>query len=130
MDSQALFTRHYLDFWTMNPSLPDRLRQIKDELGLTEDAQLAKLTGASKSIVHQWLTGRIKSISAKYAYKLEEKTGYSAKWIQLGDGPPRFSQAMVHTIETMKAMCPEQQYLVARLADQVAEPKKKDAPSQ
>lgn len=130
MDSQALFTRHCLDFWTMKPSLPERLGQIKFELGLDEDAQLVKLSGASKSIVHQWLNGKIKSISAKYAYKLEEQTGFSAKWIQLGEGPPRISKAIMQTMESMKAMCPEQQYLVARLADQVAEPSKQETPSQ
>jgi transcriptional regulator with XRE-family HTH domain len=122
MYSQAFFTNHSLGFWTMKITVPERLNQIKQAMGIDEDVQLAKLAGASKSTVNQWFSGGIKTITAEYAYRLEEKTGFSAKWIQLGDGPPRISQAIIHTIEAMKVMCPEQQYLVARLVDQVAKP--------
>lgn len=114
----------------MIPSIPERLQRIKDELGITEDTELAKMAGASKSMVNQWFSGRIKSISAQYAYKLEENTGFTSRWIQLGEGQERISKAIVHTIASMQLMEPQQQYLAARLVDQIVESKKQDAPGQ
>lgn len=107
----------------MKPTLPERLQQIMDDSGLEEFKQLADLAGASKSMASQWFGGQIKSISPEYAYKIEEKTGFAAKWIMLGEGPPKLSKAILHTIEVMKVMEPEQQYLAARLVDQVLQPK-------
>lgn len=57
-----------------------------DELGVNQPA-FAKLAGASTSLVNQWLSGLVKSISAKYAFALQRKTGYNAEWIQTGEGP-------------------------------------------
>lgn len=105
----------------MKPSIPDRLDRIKLELGIKEDVELAKQAGASKSMVNQWFTGGIKSISAIYAYELEKNTGFSARWIQLGDGPARLGKEIVETVQKMSVMQPEQQYLAARLVDQIAQ---------
>jgi hypothetical protein len=55
-------------------------------LKINEQTEFGKLCGASKSVVYQWLTGRIKSIDAKYAFKLEDSTPFSARWIMLGEG--------------------------------------------
>lgn len=123
MISQAIYTCNRLGFWTMKLTTPERLLKMMDELRLTEQKQLCELSGASKSTVHQWFKGTIKSISPEYAYQFEEKTGFSARWLMLGEGPPRLSKAILHTVEVMKTMEPEKQYLVARLADQVSQPK-------
>ena len=122
MNSQAFYTKNSLAFYTMKPTIPERIARIKAELNIDEDVALAKIAGASKAMVNHWLSGRVKSIAPQYAYRLEEKTGFSAKWIQLGEGEPRTSQAIVHTIVMMQMMEPEKQYLVARLVDQIAEP--------
>jgi hypothetical protein len=55
-------------------------------LKIKEQTEFGLLCGASKSVVYQWLTGRIKSIDAKYAFKLEDSTTFSARWIMLGEG--------------------------------------------
>jgi hypothetical protein len=55
-------------------------------LKIKEQTEFGNLCGASKSVVYQWLTGRIKSIDAKYAFKLEDSTTFSARWIMLGEG--------------------------------------------
>jgi hypothetical protein len=55
-------------------------------LKIKEQTEFGTLCGASKSVVYQWLTGRIKSIDAKYAFKLEDATKFSARWIILGEG--------------------------------------------
>lgn len=60
---------------------------MKKHLGIVEDVEFGRLGGMSKSVVNQLLGGSIKSFAPRYAYKLEDKTGFSARWIMLGEGP-------------------------------------------
>lgn len=88
--------------------------------------------------ISQWIHGPTKNIKNSLLFKLADLTGFEARWITLGHGPQKTqniagilkNQAIAHTVEVMKVMDTEQQYLVARLADQVAEPKKKNSPDQ
>lgn len=66
---------------------------MRKAMGYEREGEFGALAGASKAVVSQWKNGLIKEISPKYAYKFEEKTGFSAKWIQLGEGPQRVSVA-------------------------------------
>lgn len=64
----------------------ERVTYMMATLKIKEQTEFGKLCGASKSVVYQWLTGRIKSIDAKFAFKLEDSTPFSARWIMLGEG--------------------------------------------
>jgi len=64
----------------------ERVTYMMATLKIKEQTEFGNLCGASKSVVYQWLTGRIKSIDAKYAFKLEDSTKFSARWIMLGEG--------------------------------------------
>ena len=64
----------------------ERVEYMMVTLKINEQTEFGKLCGASKSVVYQWLTGRIKSIDAKYAFQLEDNTPFSARWIMLGEG--------------------------------------------
>ena len=64
----------------------ERVTYMMATLKIKEQTEFGNLCGASKSVVYQWLTGRIKSIDAKYAFMLEDKTPFSARWIMLGEG--------------------------------------------
>ena len=64
----------------------ERVEYLMQALKFKEQTEFGLLCGASKSVVYQWLTGRIKSIDAKYAFKLEDSTSFSARWIMLGEG--------------------------------------------
>ena len=64
----------------------ERVTYMMATLKIKEQTEFGKLCGASKSVVYQWLTGRIKSIDAKYAFKLEDNTLFAARWIMLGEG--------------------------------------------
>lgn len=83
----------------------------------------ANLIGCKPQAISQWISGATKNIKNDLLFKFAEITGFEARWIVTGEGPPQLSQAIRHTVEAMKLMQPEQQYLVARLADQVSEPK-------
>jgi len=48
----------------------------------------AKASGASKSVVNQWLADKIKSIDIKYALGIEAELGFSHIWLMTGDGDP------------------------------------------
>lgn len=55
---------------------------------------LAKASGASKSVVHQWVTGKIKSMDIRYALNIERELGYSHIWLMTGEGEPRVPAQM------------------------------------
>ncbi len=64
----------------------ERVKHMMMTLKIKEQTEFGLLCGASKSVVYQWLTGRIKSIDAKFAFKLEDSSAFSARWIMLGEG--------------------------------------------
>lgn len=86
----------------------ERIRYIKNELKIKTNVKLGALAGATKAVVGMWLSGEIKTISAEYAFALEESTPFLAKWIMLGEGSERrqatgFVGPPKPPIETQKA---------------------------
>jgi phage repressor protein C with HTH and peptisase S24 domain len=73
--------------------LSDRLdyiyRTTPDLDGERGQTGLVKASGASKSVVNQWLTGKIKSMDIRYALNIERELGYSHIWLMTGEGDPR-----------------------------------------
>lgn len=69
----------------------DRVQVIKEALGIKTDAEFGRIAGASKAVVNQWKSGLIQTISANYAYSIQDKTGFSARWIMTGQGPQSLS---------------------------------------
>lgn len=49
---------------------------------------LVRVSGASKSVVNQWLNDKIKSIDIRYALSIERELGISHIWLMTGDGEP------------------------------------------
>ncbi|OQY64734.1 MAG: hypothetical protein B6D47_12980 [Rhodocyclaceae bacterium UTPRO2] len=67
----------------------DRVETIKSALGLKSDIEFYRLAGADKGLGGQWKSGQVKTIGAEYAFRLQDKTGFNARWIMLGEGPKR-----------------------------------------
>jgi phage repressor protein C with HTH and peptisase S24 domain len=71
-------------------SLAERLNVIHHDLPELEGERgqtgLVKASGASKSVVNQWLTGKIKSMDIRYALNLERELGISHIWLMTGEG--------------------------------------------
>ncbi len=67
----------------------ERVKYMMEALNIKEQTEFGLLCGASRSVVYQWLTGKIKSIDARYAFKLEDSTHFTARWIMLGEGNPK-----------------------------------------
>ena len=66
----------------------ERVKYMMEELNITSLTEFGNLCGASRSVVYQWVSGKIKSIDARYAFKLEDNTKFSTRWIMLGEGTP------------------------------------------
>lgn len=58
-------------------------------MGRLKPAEFARLIGISRSAMTQIKTGQTHSLKAETAFAIEEKTGYSARWISTGKGPQR-----------------------------------------
>jgi hypothetical protein len=67
----------------------ERVKYMMETMNIKEQTEFGLLCGASRSVVYQWLTGKIKSIDARYAFKLEDNTPFSVRWIMLGEGNPK-----------------------------------------
>ena len=74
-------------------TLSDRLdyiyRTLPDLEGERGQTGLVKASGASKSVVNQWVTGKIKSMDIRYALNIERALGFSHIWLMTGDGDAR-----------------------------------------
>ena len=66
----------------------ERVKHMMETLNIDNQTEFGNLCGASRSVVNQWLAGTIKNIDARYAFKLEDQTPFTARWIILGEGSP------------------------------------------
>ena len=64
----------------------ERVEHMMKILHIEGQTEFGLLCGASRSTVNQWLSGRIKNIDPRYAFKLEDSSPFSARWIMLGEG--------------------------------------------
>ena len=60
---------------------------MMDQLNIKNQSKFGELCGASRAVVNQWLTGKIKTIDPRYAFRLEDNSPFKARWIILGEGP-------------------------------------------
>jgi transcriptional regulator with XRE-family HTH domain len=91
---------------------------------------LAKMFGVSQNGAKKWIDGdswpRMETL-----IKMSEWANISIDWLITGRGEKRkinaySSEPLTHVVQIMENMTPEQQYLLARLADQVAKPPQND----
>lgn len=68
--------------------LTDRIHLIMREAGI-EQADLVEASGASYSVVGQWISGDIKSMRLDYALGIERNLGYSHIWLMINEGPKK-----------------------------------------
>ena len=64
----------------------ERVAYMMETLKIKEQTEFGNLCGASRSVVNQWLSGRIKNIDPRYAFMLEDNSPFSARWVMLGEG--------------------------------------------
>ncbi len=67
----------------------ERVTYMMATLKIEGQTEFGSFCGASRSVVNQWLSGRIKNIDPRYAFKLEDNSPFSARWIMLGEGKIR-----------------------------------------
>lgn len=87
-------TLNYAVFRMLNMNLlSERLECIYRETPELEGERgqigLVKASGASKSVVNQWITGKIKSIDIRYALNIERELGFNHIWLMTGEGEPK-----------------------------------------
>lgn len=110
----------------MKTTIPERIAIVKDKLEITEDTEFGKLCGMSKSVVWQLQTGAMKSFAPRYAYKLEEATGFCARWMMLGDGPVMLDASIRQAVKIMEAMSENRRKDAVKIITPLAEPDSAD----
>ena len=70
-------------------TLQERLIEIADTVD--NDAEFARIAKVSRSAVSQWRAGDVRSLKALSAANIQERTGYSVRWLILGIGPKKLS---------------------------------------
>lgn len=67
-------------------NLAERIAKVKAENGWS-NAELARQAGTSRTAPTDWLSGKVRVLSAETAQQLSQKTSFSAMWLATGDGP-------------------------------------------
>lgn len=106
----------------MKTTIPERISIVKQELGIVEDTEFGKLCGMSKSVANQIQSGLIKSFAPRYAYKLEENTGFSARWMMLGEGSMKLDPSIRQAVKVMEAMSESRRKDAVKIITPLAEP--------
>lgn len=75
-------------------TLQERLIEIADELA--NDAEFARIAKVTRSAVSQWRKGDVKALKALSAANIQERTGYSVRWLILGLGPKKINGKQEH----------------------------------
>lgn len=110
--------------------LAERIALILSEHPEIDQVQLAQISGASKSVVNQWLSGEIKSINIDYALNVEEKLGYNHVWLMVNRGEklilttayPTLDKRIEHVIKVMQQMPEYKIDQAMKIIDTIAEP--------
>lgn len=84
--------------------LQERIEIVQKELGLTNDFEFAKLCGMSRAMISQLKLGLVKSFSPRYAYDLEDNTGFCARWMIFGEGPIKTDLQVIKAAKIMYSM--------------------------
>lgn len=94
--------------------LSSRLHKILRRMGWSAP-DLVAATGASKQSVSRWLSDGKIVMAAEYAFRLQDKSGFSARWISLGEGPELVAQLEVDDDELRAELLRHSQALVGIL---------------
>ena len=78
-------------------TLPARLRRIAKHMTWSV-ADMAEAVRAHPSTVSKWLSDGHTSIKAEYAFRLEDETGFCARWILLGEGPVHIADFLAESM--------------------------------
>lgn len=106
-----------------------RMHEICDDMKLPKhgrQSELAKVFSVSQKGARKWLEAE-SFPRWEHVIRITEWANVTIEWLMSGRGTKRLeelypSMAIAHVAKVMQAMEPEQQYLVARLADQVKKP--------
>ncbi len=107
----------------------ERLKEIADAKGLKQrgrQSALAKLLDITQPAVKKWFDGDSLP-ELEHMIRLATWAGVCVEWLCTGRGPkspdtPYPTQAIARVAKVMESMSEQQQYLAARLVDQVVQP--------
>ena len=106
-----------------------RMHEICDDMKLPRhgrQSELAKIFGISQKGARKWLE-KESFPRWEHVIRITQWANVTIEWLMSGRGTKRIEElyptkAIAHVAQVMQAMDPEQQYLVARLADQIKKP--------
>lgn len=132
---QAHLTSNPINYFPMTKTtIPERIALIKKRLGIEEDAAFGAACGMSKSVVNQLMSGKIKTIAPRFAYRLQDKYGINARWLMLGDEPMMLVKYAANQDTTLaklhlvaEKLSSYEQHLLLKFGNTLAEPKEEDA---
>ena len=94
--------------------LKDRIRLILDEKHIKQK-DLAGAIKVSESYISNLLNGKRRSLSEALALLIEQSCGYSAQWVQTGEGEPHVS------LSAASGLSPAKKRLIAEI-EKMSEP--------
>lgn len=105
--------------------LSERINAILAENPDLNQAELARISGASRGMVNHWITGKVGSMDIEYALNIEERLAYNHVWLMLGRGIPRNypmknDSRINHILEVLQRVEDYQVDQVVKIVDVIA----------
>lgn len=102
-----------------DPHLADRIKRVLDEQFAGNKSEMARAIGLdpASGTVHNWLR-RNRNMDSSYAFILQDKFKWNARWILEGVGPERLNvldPESEQMIEKIRALPPERRRALAEL---------------
>ena len=85
--------------------------------------------GYEREAVVQWINNSTKNIKNRYLWKLEDITGYNARWITIGEGPPLKIKSylddpkIASVVGVMEPMPDEDKDIIVKISNSIAQSK-------
>lgn len=74
---------------TSEQDLTHLAKRVKEARGKLTPAAFSRLIGVTRSALSQIESGSIKYLKAETAFKMQDASGFSARWLALGQGQKR-----------------------------------------
>ena len=68
-------------------TLGNRLHEVVQAVAEGNNAKFARLIGVTGQLVGQWIDGTVKNPVAFRLFEIEDRFGYSARWLATGELP-------------------------------------------
>lgn len=75
-------------------TIGSRIKKAREDAGLNQ-TELGAACGLTRAAISQWENGATKAPTAENIFAIADATGFSARWLTLGEGPEKIPSGVI-----------------------------------